>query len=40
MSAHFYVCSFVMSAIEHVKLIAIVAIAILFDLFRFDFVER
>jgi len=29
-----------MSAIEHDKLIAIVAIAILFDLFRFNFVER
>ena len=29
-----------MSAIEHDKLIIIVAIAILFDLFRFDFVER
>ena len=29
-----------MNAVEHDKLIAIVAIAILFDLFRFDFVER
>ena len=29
-----------MSAIEHDTLIAILALAILFDLFRFDFVER
>jgi len=40
MSAHFYACSFAISAIEHDKLIVIVAIAILFDLFRLDFVER
>jgi len=40
MSAHFYACNFVMSAIEHDKLIAIVAIAIPFDLFTFDFFER